>query len=109
MLRTILMHYGACCASTSALERIFSKMEKVWGARVNNANTSHIRDLLELMEPLTEDEMRKTTEIAQYIWRLYYPGGYRKKVLHLALTRASRGNRSPQGWQPSIGAAILQS
>ena len=79
VLRTILMHYGACCASTSALERIFSKMEKVWGARVNNANTSHIRDLLELMEPLTEDEMRKTTEIAQYIWRLYYPCGYRKK------------------------------
>ena len=33
---------------------------KLWGARVTNANTSHIRDLLELMEPLTEDEMRKT-------------------------------------------------
>ena len=60
MLNAILMHYGACCASTSALERRFSKMEKVWGTRVAMANTSQVRDLWELMEPLTEDEMRKT-------------------------------------------------
>ena len=78
MIRTVLMHYGACCPSTSALERIFSKVEKLWGTRIVNANPSAVRDLLELAEPLTEEEMKKTAEVARDVWRLYYPGGYQK-------------------------------
>ena len=78
VIRTVLMHYGACCPSTSALERRFSKVEKLWGTRICNANPSHVRDLLELAEPLTEEEMKKTAEVARDVWRLYYPGVYKK-------------------------------
>ena len=78
VIRTVLMHYGACCPSTSTLERRFSKVEKLWGTRICNANASHVRDLLELAEPLTEEEMKKTAEVARDVWRLYYPGGYQK-------------------------------
>jgi len=74
-LRKILMHYGSCCASTSALERRFSKMEKIWGTRVCNQTTMQLRDTLELFEPLTDAEMRETAEVVRDVWRLYYPAG----------------------------------
>ena len=75
VLRTMLMHYGACCASTSALERRFSKLEKIWGTRIDNQSCMHMRDTLELLEPFSDADREKIAEIVREVWRIYYPGG----------------------------------
>ena len=54
VLRTMLMHYGSCCASTSSIERRFSKMEKMWGTRQTNHSVLQLRDSLEVSEPISE-------------------------------------------------------
>ena len=53
-------------------------MEKIWGTRLSNQSCTHLRDTLELLEPLTEEEMKKTAEVTRDLWRLYYPGRCRK-------------------------------
>ena len=78
VLRTMLMHYGSCCASTSSLERRFSKMEKIWGTRLNNHSPLQLRDVLELIEPISEEQMRLIAAATRDTWCVYYPGGCRK-------------------------------
>ena len=49
-------------------------MEKVWGTRLDNQSALHLRDTLELMEPVTEAEMRQTADATRDMWRIYFPG-----------------------------------
>ena len=71
-LRRILMRYGACCASTSALERRFSKMEKIFGTRLQNQTADSLRDSMEITEPASDVSKRDTAEVAREVWDIYF-------------------------------------
>ena len=119
-LRKLLVYFGSCCSSTSAIERMFSRMEKQWGTRLNNSDLSNVLDTMELHD-LAEDTKGVTMKMACEIWSLRYPPARavpEKRRIHRGITqprkhagREAFGRRvreQRQSLHASPGAAVSE-
>ena len=71
-IRKLLVFFGSCCPGTSPIERMFSRMEKQWGARLNNSAVGTVLDTMELYD-LTENNKDLIMKMACELWSLRFP------------------------------------
>ena len=104
-IRKLLVHFGSCCPGTSPIERMFSRMEKQWGTRLNNSDIGSVLDTMELHD-LTEDNKGITMKMACEIWSLRFPPtrGAPAKTDPPRHRTASEVGRASSFWTTSAGA-----